>query len=163
MIRLLVDRWGPRPDTSLDPEAASETSPGALLATGYIAGGALGGMLVAFLAFSDTIPNTLARWQFRERAISVAKPLEGEYEDVAARELGLSERARRGNQALKGMVAEMKDINAAMLPPYTEVPAGAEDQPAEKQDLRVRLRADPRPGGRCGLRGARTTLPSCWT
>ncbi|MGO8689576.1 MAG: OPT family oligopeptide transporter [Thermoguttaceae bacterium] len=125
MIRLLVDRWGPRPDTSLDPEAASETSPGALLATGYIAGGALGGMLVAFLAFSDTIPNTLARWQFRERAISVAKPLEGEYEDVAARELGLSERARRGNQALKGMVAEMKDINAAMLPPYTEVPAGA--------------------------------------
>ena len=55
----------------------------------------------------------------------MAKPLEGEYEDVAARELGLSERARRGNQALKGMVAEMKDINAAMLPPYTEVPAGA--------------------------------------
>ncbi len=125
MIRLLVDRWGPRPDTSLDPEAASETSPGALFSTGYIAGGAIGGMLVAFLAFSDTIPNTLARWQFSQRTIAVAKPLEGEYEDVAARELGLSERARRGNQALKDMVAEMKEINAAMLPVYVEVPAGA--------------------------------------
>jgi len=44
---------------------------------------------------------------------------------VAARELGLSDRARRGNHDLKEMVAEMKEINAAMLPPYTEVPAGA--------------------------------------
>jgi putative OPT family oligopeptide transporter len=60
MVRWLVDRWGPRPDTSLDPEAASETSPGALLSTGYIAGGAIGGMLVAFCFFSDYLPTALS-------------------------------------------------------------------------------------------------------
>ena len=34
-------------------EAESETSPGVLLASGYIAGGTLCGLLVAFFAFND--------------------------------------------------------------------------------------------------------------
>ena len=34
-------------------------TPGVLLSTGYIAGGAIGGVLVAFLYFSDRIPAAL--------------------------------------------------------------------------------------------------------
>ena len=65
MVRWLVDRWGPRPDTSLDAEAASETSPGALLFTGYIAGGAIGGVLVAFCLFSDYVRDALIHFGTR--------------------------------------------------------------------------------------------------
>ncbi|MCE5301795.1 MAG: oligopeptide transporter, OPT family [Planctomycetaceae bacterium] len=38
----------------------SEMSPGMLFSTGYIAGGSIAGVLVSFLAFSDTLPDALA-------------------------------------------------------------------------------------------------------
>jgi putative OPT family oligopeptide transporter len=133
LIRWLVDRWGPRPDPSVDAETASETSQGSLLATGYIAGGAIGGVLVAFLSFSDTIPAMLARWQFREETIAVAKPLREEYEDLAARDLGLPLSAARADPRVERIVDEMKEINAARVPLYVEVPAGTElDLPGKK-------------------------------
>jgi uncharacterized oligopeptide transporter (OPT) family protein len=47
MMRLLADRLRGKPKT----EAESETSPGVLLASGYIAGGTLCGLIVAFFAF----------------------------------------------------------------------------------------------------------------
>ncbi|MGQ9574096.1 MAG: OPT family oligopeptide transporter [Thermoguttaceae bacterium] len=40
-------------------EAPAEMTPGVLLSTGYIAGGAIAGVLVAFLYFSDRIPELL--------------------------------------------------------------------------------------------------------
>jgi putative OPT family oligopeptide transporter len=61
LVRWLVDRWGPRPDPSVTAETASETSPGALLSTGYIAGGAIGGVLIAFCYFNDKIPALLGQ------------------------------------------------------------------------------------------------------
>jgi hypothetical protein len=47
MIRLAADRLRGKPKT----EAESETSPGVLLASGYIAGGTLCGLIIAFFAF----------------------------------------------------------------------------------------------------------------
>ncbi|MDB5311719.1 MAG: oligopeptide transporter protein [Gemmataceae bacterium] len=47
MLRLLADRLRGRPKS----EAESETSPGVLLASGYIAGGTLCGLIIAFFAF----------------------------------------------------------------------------------------------------------------
>jgi putative OPT family oligopeptide transporter len=47
MVRLVADRLRGTPKN----EAESETSPGVLLASGYIAGGTLCGLLIAFLAF----------------------------------------------------------------------------------------------------------------
>ncbi|MBA2227540.1 OPT family oligopeptide transporter [Thermogemmata fonticola] len=51
LLRYLADwrRGGP------EREAAAETSPGVLLASGYIAGGTLCGLIVAFFAFSDEL------------------------------------------------------------------------------------------------------------
>ena len=66
-------------DVTNDPEARaraeieairkSETSPGVLLASGYIAGGSLAGVVIAFFAFSDTLTKDLARWQYRQVSI----------------------------------------------------------------------------------------------
>ena len=47
LIRLAADRLRGKPKT----EAESETSPGVLLASGYIAGGTLCGLIIAFFAF----------------------------------------------------------------------------------------------------------------
>jgi uncharacterized oligopeptide transporter (OPT) family protein len=47
LMRLIADRLRGKPKT----EAESETSPGVLLASGYIAGGTLCGLIVAFFAF----------------------------------------------------------------------------------------------------------------
>ena len=51
MLRLVADRLRGKPKT----DAESETSPGVLLASGYIAGGTLCGLIVAFFAFSDDL------------------------------------------------------------------------------------------------------------
>jgi putative OPT family oligopeptide transporter len=78
LVRWGADRWTARSRAAViaettDPEARaraeieairkSETSSGVLLASGYIAGGSLAGMLVAFANFSDEVPKLLTRWQ----------------------------------------------------------------------------------------------------
>jgi hypothetical protein len=56
MLRLVADRLRGKPKT----EAESETSPGVLLASGYIAGGTLCGLIIAFFAFlPDAFNETL--------------------------------------------------------------------------------------------------------
>jgi uncharacterized oligopeptide transporter (OPT) family protein len=55
MIRLVADRLRGKPKT----EAEAETSPGVLLASGYIAGGTLCGLIIAFFAFSDQLTEAL--------------------------------------------------------------------------------------------------------
>jgi uncharacterized oligopeptide transporter (OPT) family protein len=59
LIRYLADKWGRSSDAAAQKESASDMSPGVLLSTGYIAGGAIGGLVVAFLSFSNTIPKYL--------------------------------------------------------------------------------------------------------
>ena len=55
MIRLLADKLRGKPKT----EAESETSPGVLLASGFIAGGTLCGLIVAFFTFLPDSFNQL--------------------------------------------------------------------------------------------------------
>jgi putative OPT family oligopeptide transporter len=62
MVRLLADRFRGKPKT----EAESETSPGVLLASGYIAGGTLCGLLVV------TLFNF---WESLEKALNVGSML----------------------------------------------------------------------------------------
>ena len=80
LVRYVADRWARGSDGRQRSEAESEMSPGVLLSTGYIAGGAIAGVLVAFLSFSDEIPKQLARWQYRHETIATARPLAEEYE-----------------------------------------------------------------------------------
>jgi putative OPT family oligopeptide transporter len=99
IIRLIVDRvMARRAQADIvaagdDPEARaqaeieairkSETSPGVLLASGYIAGGSLASVLLAFLAFSNEIPKDLAQWEHTKVAIGQPKSFEQAVKDLA--------------------------------------------------------------------------------
>lgn len=61
LIRYLADRWG-RTAGNSRAEAEADMGPGVLLSTGYIAGGAIAGVIVAMLSFSDEIPKWLSQW-----------------------------------------------------------------------------------------------------
>lgn len=70
MIRLAVDRWLRRQPAYLGMDqttfnAESDKSPGVLLASGYIAGGAIAGIVIAFLAGVpgvNRLDDALAKW-----------------------------------------------------------------------------------------------------
>jgi hypothetical protein len=128
LMRYLADRVGGTSNGVKPSEAESEMGPGVLLATGYIAGGAIGGVLIGFLSFSDDIPRQLRAWQYRQTAIIEAKPLEQEYEDAAAIELGIetSEARERRKQEIEDLAGEIHDINEARLPQYIRVLHGTE-------------------------------------
>jgi putative OPT family oligopeptide transporter len=55
LVRLVAERLRGKPKS----EAESETSPGVLLASGYIAGGTLCGLVIAFFAFSEDLTEWL--------------------------------------------------------------------------------------------------------
>ncbi|MFL5341869.1 MAG: OPT family oligopeptide transporter [Gemmataceae bacterium] len=62
-LRWLIERFTRKPASGPTDEAAAiakeETSPAVLLSSGYIAGGSLAGMLVAFLEFYDPLKRSL--------------------------------------------------------------------------------------------------------
>ncbi len=68
LTRYVADRWG-HTAGQVKSETDADMSPGVLLSTGYIAGGSIAGMLAAFLLFSGSIPQMLAKWEYREVAI----------------------------------------------------------------------------------------------
>jgi hypothetical protein len=61
----------------------SETSPGVLLASGYIAGGSLAGVMLAFMAFSDELPKDLSRYEYRTMALGQPKSFDQATKDIA--------------------------------------------------------------------------------
>ena len=83
-------------------------------------------MLIAFLSFSDEIPRQLSAWQYRQTAIVEAKPLQQQYEDAAAVELGIKtpEARDRRKQEIEDLAGEIRGINEERLPPYVRVPGG---------------------------------------
>ena len=60
-MRYVADRHGRTASGEKRSETESDMSPGILLSTGFIAGGAIAGVLVAFLSFGNTIPREFAR------------------------------------------------------------------------------------------------------
>ena len=128
LVRYLADRAGRKPGGRAPSEAESEMGPGVLLSTGYIAGGSIGAVLIAFLAFSDTIPQQLSAWQYRHTAIVEAKPLQEQFDDAAAAELGLKTPEARDahQQQIKDLAAEIREVNQEKLEETPDrLPVGA--------------------------------------
>jgi hypothetical protein len=124
-------------DVANDPEARaraeveaikkSETSPGVLLASGYIAGGSLAGVVIAFFAFSDTLTKDLATYQYRTVTAGKAAPLAEQAEEVARRELGVSgELSEKDAARVKALAGEIVSLNEdeGTAYRYVRVPAG---------------------------------------
>ena len=128
LMRHIAERAARTPGGRPPTEAENEMGPGVLLSTGYVAGGAIGAVLVNFLAISDDIPRQLSVWQYRQTAIAEAKPLQEQYEDAAAIDLGVKtpEAREQYKQQIQDMADEISKINEARLPPYVRVPRGTE-------------------------------------
>ncbi len=126
MVRLIADRFARGAAGGRRTESESDMSSGVLLSTGYIAGGAIGGVLIAFLSFSDTIPRHLAQWEYATTPAADAPTLDAQYEAAAAERLGLAATSipenRRGEVA--SLAEEIQELNADQLPVYIQVPAG---------------------------------------
>lgn len=152
IIRWGVDWWMARSHAAAiaeaaDPEAKaraeieairkSETSPGVLLASGYIAGGSLAGMLLAFTNFSDRLPAVLSAWQYRTVQVSTARPLGDAADEIGRRELHLpppGETLSSSQQKkLDAFTEEVKDLNSAELARVAPVPPGAKVRLPKKE------------------------------
>ena len=104
IIRFLVDRkFAKQGEAAIkaagnDPEKRamaeiealrkSETSSGVLLASGYIAGGSIAGMVIAFVAFNDNWPDDLLQYQYGKAPIARVSTLEEAADDFAQQKLG---------------------------------------------------------------------------
>jgi putative OPT family oligopeptide transporter len=124
LVRWLVDRRQRARAGRPANEADTDSSPGVLLSTGYIAGGTIAGVVVAFLSFNSKITSQLSRWQYRELPVSRAAPLEEQFHDVAKADLGLPENVDKSQVAnVEKEAKDIRDLNSAALPLYATVPS----------------------------------------
>lgn len=148
IVRWCVDAWLARQSTvaldSDDPEAKakaeieaiqkSETNPGVLLASGYIAGGSLAGVILAFFAFSDTLPKDIARWQYSTIPVTREATLDELGKDAARFKLGAS--AKDADVISFGKEISELSREEGVLQKWVKVPAGTKlKTPAKKEIL----------------------------
>jgi uncharacterized oligopeptide transporter (OPT) family protein len=127
VVRYLADRWARTPDGHPRSAAESDMSPGVLLATGYIAGGAIGGILIAMLAVSGGVSKYLGAWQYSRYTATREMPLDELYRQAAASRLGLGSAAAEGprKDRVRELAGEIGRLNADQIPRYVPVEAGA--------------------------------------
>ena len=132
LARYVADKWGRRDTAGKTPEqieAEAETSSGSLLSTGYIAGGAIAGVLIAFLSFSDTIPRWMATWQYRQTTVQTDKPFQEAMEEAAQHEVGYTNglpanATKEQKKEVDDLADEIGELNADLKPHFIKVPAG---------------------------------------
>jgi hypothetical protein len=120
LMRYVVERLAKKRADHPASELESEMSPGSLLSTGYIAGGTIAGVLIAFLNFSDTTVKTLAVWQYRTAPVRVEATFDVQCEYLAQEELGLN----ASDTQRQRLAAEIRDLNESQLRRYVRAPKG---------------------------------------
>ncbi len=95
-------------------------SPGMLFSTGYIAGGTIAGVLIAFLNFSEPTVKTLATWQYRTTPAPAAASFDGQCQALAEKELG----PKSADKQTERLIAEIRELNEPQLPGYVQVAKG---------------------------------------
>ena len=110
----------------IDAIRKSETSGGVLLASGFIAGGSLAGVLLGFLAFSDELPEDLRLWEHRTVAVAQPQPLARAAEEAARAELGLTGADLTPAQQRKvaSLAGEIEELSKGEAYGWVEVPRG---------------------------------------
>lgn len=126
LVRYAADRWGRREGDGPRTETESDMSPGVLLSTGYIAGGAIAGVLIAFLSFSDELPKQLAVWEYRHVTVEEAGTLKELARSAAQEQLGLKTGRIPDIEArtVEDLANQIEALNEDVLPRYTVVKAG---------------------------------------
>ena len=120
MVRYVVDGFAQQTKRQSRLELESEMSPGVLFSTGYIAGGTIAGVLVAFFYFSDTIPNMLGKWEYRKAPINAEAEFPHQCLALAKNELG----EKASERDVYREAAEIFDLNSHLLPQYVSCAKG---------------------------------------
>jgi putative OPT family oligopeptide transporter len=120
LVRFIVDKYTRRKRNKELSQLESEMSPGVLFSTGYIAGGTIAGVLVAFFYFSDTIPNMLGKWQYRQAPLSVEADFPNQCLALVKSELG----EKASEKDVYRMASEIYDLNVQLLPQYVPLRKG---------------------------------------
>ena len=136
LVRYLVERLGRRREGAQESGLEAEMSPGALLSTGYIAGGTTAGVLIGFLVMSDPITALLGRWQYRTVPVTAEATFAGQCRAAAEGELGAS----ATKQEIERLAGEIQTINEAQLPRY--VPVAGQTMLKLPKDEQYRVPAD---------------------
>jgi putative OPT family oligopeptide transporter len=126
LARYVADRWGRRAGAPPVSETEAESSSGVLLSTGYIAGGAIAGVIIAFLSFSEDIPKSLSVWQYQVREVAEAQTLDALAKEEALRELGLEKGKvpESRKEELDSLIDEIADLNGEQVTQYFRVKKG---------------------------------------
>ena len=128
LVRWLVERFTKKSQAKPQSESESEMSPGVLLSTGFIAGGAIAGVLIALVSLGE-MPKYLGRWQYRHYSLAQAAPTDTAYRRAAESELGLT-RTSTGEQApeekkqIDELAGEIAALNVEQLPALVSVAKG---------------------------------------
>jgi len=133
VVRHFVERLAQKRSDRPAAELESEMSPGSLLSTGYIAGGTIAGVLIAFLNFSDTTVHTLAVWQYRTTPVSAAASFDGQCRDLAEQELG----ANAGDKQIERLAVEIRELNESQLRRYVRAAKGTSLSLPKNQQYQV--------------------------
>jgi len=126
LVRYVANRWARSTPGQAKSDAESDTSPGVLLSTGYIAGGTLAGVLIAFLNFSEDIPKKLNIWQYSTYQVSQERPVDEAYQEAAAYDLGLAGKELNSEQKkeVSELEKEIEGLNEGLVPQFATVKEG---------------------------------------
>ncbi|MHB1036717.1 MAG: OPT family oligopeptide transporter [Pirellulales bacterium] len=126
LVRYVVEKWGGNGAGEAQSETESDMSPGVLLSTGYIAGGAIAGVLLACLSF-EVVSQYLTVWQYRSQTVTESTPLETLYREAALDDLGLAGQSlsiAEEKEVAKRTTA-IEELNADQLARYVKVAKGS--------------------------------------
>jgi hypothetical protein len=120
LVRYIVEKFTGKKGTGKATELESEMSSGVLFSTGYIAGGTLAGVIIAFFTFSPKLTQSLSVWQYRQTPITVVETFPRQCFALAQKELG----EKASQKDLERLADEIQNINPNLLSRYVPVPAG---------------------------------------
>jgi len=120
LVRYIVDVLSRKRSGVKSSELESEMSSGVLFSTGYIAGGTLAGVIIAFFTFSDRLTQGLSVWQYRRTPITVAATFSEQCYLLAKNELG----EKAADKDVNRMASHIYDLNSQLLTLYVPLPAG---------------------------------------
>jgi putative OPT family oligopeptide transporter len=144
LVRYVADKWGPSKSGADAKETDSDTSSGVLLSTGYIAGGAIAGILIAFLSVSPDVigvdlPKILSTWQYTNYQVPREMPLDDAFTAAAESTMptGGGEKSKAQQDELKQIGGEIEEMNGDLQPRYLRIPEGTKLALPERQPVQV--------------------------
>jgi putative OPT family oligopeptide transporter len=140
MVRYIADKWGQSANSGAPAkETDSDSSSGVLLSTGYIAGGAIAGVLIAFLNFNEDIPKKMSIWQYSHYALSREMPLDEAVKAAAENRLTPAGNSQvKQKKELEDLTDEIGDLNGDLPARYFRLKAGTTLELPEQKTYEVR-------------------------